>query len=59
MKGKLKLFHKILAILGIILLGIGSFLSCLSLNPNISNIGNFLMIFGIAISFYGFLYWKL
>ena len=58
MKGELKLIHKVLAILGIILLGIGSFLSCLSLNRNIANIGNLFMILGIAMSWYGFLYWK-
>lgn len=55
---EVKLIHKILAIIGIILLGIGSFVSCLSLDSFISNVGNALMIIGIAISWYGFIYWK-
>ncbi|ASJ22640.1 hypothetical protein [Brachyspira hampsonii] len=55
---EVKLIHKIFAVIGIILLGIGSFVSCLSLDSFIANIGNALMIIGIGISWYGFLYWK-
>lgn len=55
---EVKLIHKLLAVIGIILLGIGSFVSCLSLDSFIANIGNALMIIGIAISWYGFIYWK-
>lgn len=55
---EVKLIHKTLAIIGIILLGIGSFVSCLSLDNFIANVGNALMIIGIAISWYGFIYWK-
>lgn len=55
---KVKLIHKISAIFGIILLGIGSFVSCLSLVPEISYFGSALMIIAIAISWYGFTYWR-
>lgn len=55
---KAKLIHKISAIFGIVLLGIGSFVSCLSLVPEISYFGSALMIIAIAFSWYGFTYWR-
>lgn len=53
---KLKLY-KYLSILGIVLLGIGSFIACLSFDKTISNIGSALMIIGIVVSWYSFKYW--
>ena len=57
MTNKIK-FCKIFSFIGIIILGIGSFLACLSLDVVLSNVGNVLMLIGIAISWYGFTYWK-
>ncbi len=50
--------YKYLAILGIILMGIGSFMVCLSNSKLGSNTGTFLLCLSIVISIIGFSKWQ-
>lgn len=54
---KIKMCKKI-AILGIILMGIASFMACLADEKSISNIGSLLLVLSVIITSYGFTYWR-
>ena len=50
--------HKIIAFAGIAVMGVGSFMSCLALTDSNTYIGSGILIIGIAITSYGFAYWR-
>lgn len=50
--------YKISAFMGIITMGTGSFMACLSKSQTIMHIGNFLLVVSIAIMFYAFSKWQ-
>lgn len=50
--------YKFSAILGIIIMGIASFLACIPTNSAIINIGNVGLVFSIIIASYGFSKWQ-
>ena len=49
---------KVLAILGIILMGTGSFIACLAETSQMSSIGSGILIVSLIITSYGFTYWR-
>lgn len=49
---------KIYALLGIILMGLGSFVSCLSTVESYRNIGTGILIVGLILSIIGFYKWR-
>lgn len=58
MEGKNMKKYKFSAILGIIIMGIASFLACISNDSLIINIGNIGLVFSIIITSYGFSKWQ-
>ena len=50
--------YKAIAFIGIFIMGIGSFLSCLAPNKFLSGIGSTLLVLSLVISSYGFAYWQ-
>lgn len=50
--------YKISALIGIIVMGIGSFLSCLSPINALIQTGNIMLVFSIAILIYAFSKWQ-
>lgn len=50
--------YKTIAVLGIILMGVGSYVSCLSEHQFTSNIGTLVLCFGIIVSVIGFNKWR-
>lgn len=57
MMGNIKKYKKI-AILGIILMGTGSFISCLSTVDLYRNIGTGVLVIGLVSSIIGFYKWR-
>ena len=49
---------KKIAFVGIAVMGTGSFLACLAQNASAVTAGNALLLLGIAVSSYGFAYWR-
>lgn len=56
-KDKLNIY-KLIAFIGTIIMGIASFMACLSVDSLIVNIGNALLILSIAVLFYAYSYWQ-
>ena len=54
---KISLCQKI-AFIGIAIMGVGSFMACLSQSDSAMMAGNALLLVGIAVSSYGFAYWR-
>jgi len=50
--------YKISALIGTVIMGIGSFMSCLSTNPTQINTGNALLLISIAFMIYGYSKWN-
>ncbi|MCI8537791.1 MAG: hypothetical protein HFF18_03895 [Oscillospiraceae bacterium] len=50
--------YKLAAGTGTLLMAIGSFMACLSLDPIAANVGNGLLIVSIAVMFYGYTTWQ-
>lgn len=50
--------YKIGAFIGTVLMGIGSFMSCLAETSFMANIGTGLLIISIVIMSYSFYYWR-
>lgn len=50
--------YKICALVGVIIMGVGSFLSCLSTLPLLIQTGNFLLVASIAVLIYAFSKWQ-
>ena len=53
-----KNLYKILAFIGTILMGIGSFMSCLANTNSMTNIGTIILIISIVMMSYSFYYWR-
>lgn len=51
-------FARNIALIGIVIMGIGSFMSCLSESSTMSNIGVGLLVFSLIMTTYGFTYWR-
>lgn len=49
---------KFIAFAGITVMGVGSFLSCLAQTDQNTFIGSGILLLGIAITSYGFAYWR-
>lgn len=47
-----------LAFVGIAIMGVGSFMACLPTNTTLLAIGSTLILIGIAVTAYGFTYWR-
>lgn len=47
-----------IAIIGCVIMGIGSFMSCLAATPGLIMTGNVILAVSIIISTYGFTYWR-
>ncbi len=50
--------YKWIAFLGLLLMGIGSFLSCLAPTPVLCNIGSAILILSMMILGYAFYFWR-
>lgn len=50
--------YKLSALIGTIIMGIGSFMGCLAENPLYINIGNGLLIVSIFVMIYGYRKWQ-
>ena len=50
--------YKILAWIGIMLMGVASFLACLGNTPAMVTAGNVILILSIIITTWGFTYWR-
>lgn len=50
--------YKFAALLGMILIGIGSFMACLSTSTMISIVGDILLVISIAVMVYAFSTWQ-
>lgn len=49
---------KCFAWIGILLMGISSFLACLATTKSMSNVGSLLLIVSLIFTTYGFYYWR-
>lgn len=49
---------RLFAIVGIFVMAIGSFMACLCNSSSGTNIGNILLILSLALTTYGFTYWR-
>lgn len=49
---------KYIAFTGVLIMGVGSFLSCLAQGETGTIIGSGCLILGIALAAYGFMYWR-
>lgn len=58
MSSKSESKYKVLALLGTIIMGIGSFMSCLGDTDTITNIGVFLLVLSIILMSYSFYFWR-
>lgn len=50
--------YKLAALIGTIIMAIGSFMACLSTNPTVATVGNVLLVVSIAVSAYGYAVWQ-
>lgn len=50
--------YKLAALIGTIIMAIGSFMACLCENPVPANIGNVLLIVSILVMLYGYSSWQ-
>lgn len=50
--------YKIISLIGLILMAIGSFMSCLADDKILQHTGNAFLCISIAIMFYGFYHWE-
>lgn len=50
--------YKILAFFGLIIMGIGSFMSCLAPTAAMCNIGSVILIISIIVMAYAFYFWR-
>lgn len=50
--------YKISALVGTVIMGIGSFMACLAENVTYTTIGNILLIISILIMIYGYSKWQ-
>lgn len=50
--------YKIIALIGLIIMGIGSFMSCLAPTALLCNIGSGILLLSIAVMAYAFYYWR-
>lgn len=50
--------YKWIACIGLIVMGIGSFLSCLAPTPALCNIGSAILILSMIIMGYAFYFWR-
>ena len=50
--------YKFAALIGTVIMAIGSFMACLCVNPLPANIGNVLLVVSIIIMFYGYSVWQ-
>lgn len=56
-KNKIALCRKV-AFIGIGIMGVGSFMACLPSNETLLAMGSTLILVGIAVTAYGFAYWR-
>lgn len=50
--------YKITALIGLIIMGIGSFMACLATTASAEGIGNVLLIASILVMAYAFYHWR-
>lgn len=50
--------YKMAALIGTVLMAIGSFMACLSPDPTVANVGNVLLVISIIVSAYGYAVWQ-
>lgn len=50
--------YKLAALIGTVIMAIGSFMACLSTDPTVSTVGNVLLVASIVISAYGYAVWQ-
>lgn len=50
--------YKITAAVGIVIMGVSSFVTCLSDSPGISGVGNVCLLLSIIIMTYAFFHWQ-
>ena len=50
--------HKLAALLGTLIMAVGSFMACLCVESVPANIGNVLLVVSILIMFYGYSVWQ-
>lgn len=50
--------YKLTALIGIIIMGIGSFMACLATTATYITIGNVMLILSLVITTYAFSYWQ-
>ena len=49
---------KFIAFVGVVIMGIGSFMACLPESQTMLYAGTGILLLGIAVSSYGFMYWR-
>ncbi len=50
--------YKVIALIGLILMGIGAFMSCLAPTALLCNIGSAILVLSIIIMAYAFYFWR-
>lgn len=55
---KICLRYKLAALIGTVIMAVGSFMACLSTDPTVSTVGNVLLVASIVISAYGYAVWQ-
>ncbi|MHC1746801.1 MAG: hypothetical protein AB9856_00255 [Cellulosilyticaceae bacterium] len=50
--------YKLIALLGVVIMGLSSFAACLAQNVMLINLGNIGLVMSIIIMSYGFAYWQ-
>ena len=50
--------YKLAALIGTVIMAVGSFMACLSTDPTVSTLGNVLLVASIVISAYGYAVWQ-
>lgn len=50
--------YKLSALIGTVMMGIGSYMACLGIDSTIINVGNILLLISILVMGYGFTYWQ-
>ena len=57
-KSKNLTLHKTAALVGTVIMAIGSFMACLSTNVVATHVGNVLLVASILVMFYGYSAWQ-
>lgn len=50
--------YKLAALIGTVIMAIGSFMACLSTDSTVAVVGNVLLVISIAVSAYGYAVWQ-